>query len=289
MARKTTRSTKKKQSRWQPVWTTLSQTPNALRGDAGGWVVFGLFAIGLAIATPSLRRAVSATAPRAQEVRFVDTPDWIGKSLITHLGRIATQQIGTEAPTQHQLIAIHTALEDSGWFDRINQVRRTTGGDIEVQGVFLNPVAVITDSHGDVLVDQSGQPLPHGTKLDGDDHRLRIIHPGEDRPARPRRTWQGDDISAALALLTVLKPHPWINQIESIDLASYNHNGSLTLHTDQCTIVWGSAPREETNLETLCDRKLVWLTSQYNASGRIDGYHHGELDLRSSSHFVKTN
>lgn len=289
MARKTTRSKKKKHSRWEPLWGTLLQTPRALQGDAGGWVIFGLFAIGLAIATPSLRKAVSATAPRAQEVRFAETPKWIGESLITHLGRIAIRHIGTEAPTQYQLVAIHTALEDSGWFDRIDQVRRTAGGDIEVQGVFLNPVAVVTDSYGDVLVDQSGRPLPDGTKLDGDDHRLHISHPGEDRPARPRRAWQGDDVSAALALYTVLKPQPWIDQIESIDLSRYNHNGSLILKTDQCTIVWGSAPREETNLETLCNRKLAWLTAQYDASGRIDGHHHGELDLRNSSHFVMTN
>jgi hypothetical protein len=103
------------------------------------------FAIGLAVAAPSLERAVSATAPRPSEVRFVDTPDWIGDSLIEHLGRIATSHITESIPEQAQLVAIHNALDNSGWFDNVRQVRRTASGDIEVAAVFLNPVAVVTD------------------------------------------------------------------------------------------------------------------------------------------------
>ncbi|HJN79288.1 MAG: hypothetical protein QF723_00550 [Phycisphaerales bacterium] len=286
MPRPRPRSRKKPPSRWQPLLGWLSTTPRLLRGDAGGWCVLLAFAIGLAVAAPSLERAVSATAPRPSEVRFVDTPDWIGDSLIEHLGRIATSHITESIPEQAQLVAIHNALDNSGWFDNVRQVRRTASGDIEVAAVFLNPVAVVTDEHGDVLVDGIGQPLPDGTRMSNEDHHLRITNPGQNRPTRPRRIWQGDDVAAALRLLAVLDGRNWTNQVAAIDLADFNRSGSLVLMTTHSRIIWGSPPGEETPLETLTDRKLLRLNEGFQTTGRIDQHHRGILDLRDASHFV---
>ena len=257
-----------------------------LRGDAGGWCVLLLLALGLALAYPTMERANSATAPRPREVRFVHTPEWIGDSLIEHLGRIATRHIGTDVPTQSQLINMHTALDQSGWFDTVRQVRRTAAGDIEIQAVFLNPVAIVTDAHGDVLVDAHARPLPHGTRMGGDAHHLRITNPGQDRPARPRHAWLGDDVAAALRLHAVLSNRDWLDQITSIDLSSFNHDGSLVLLTSQARIVWGSPPGEEIPLETLTDRKLMRLDKGFQSTGRIDQHYRGTLDLRDASHLV---
>ena len=245
-----------------------------------------IFAIGLAIAAPSLQRVVSATSPRPREVRFVETPDWIGDSLVEHLGRIATRHIGPDAPGQAQLIAIHDALDNSGWFDVVRQVRRTANGDIEVSAVFLNPVALVTDDHGDVLVDGIGRPLPHGTRMSDDTRHFRITNPGQNRPTRPRRSWQGDDVAAALRLHSVIHGRDWMSQVTSIDLSDFNRSGSLVLVTDYSRIIWGSPPGEETPLETLTDHKLLRLDEGFHATGRIDQHHRGILDLRDASHFV---
>jgi hypothetical protein len=245
-----------------------------------------LFALGLAIAAPLLERAVSATAPRPREIRFVHTPEWIGDSLIEHLGRIATRHIGNDAPTRSQLIDTHAALEHSGWFDTVRQVRRTASGDIDIHAVFLNPVAIVTDAHGDVLVDEIGRPLPHGTRMGGYAHHLRITNPGQNRPTRPRRAWPGDDVVAALRLQALLADRDWLDQVTAIDLSDFNRIGSLVLVTRQARIIWGSPPGEEIPLETLTERKLIRLDKGFHATGRIDQHYRGTLDLRDASHFV---
>ncbi|MDP6986708.1 MAG: hypothetical protein QGG74_01565 [Phycisphaerales bacterium] len=286
MARPHSRSRKKPPSRWQPLLGTLREAPCLLRGDAGGWCVLFLFAAAVAIAVPSLDRAVSATAPRPSEVRFAGTPEWIGDSLIEHLGRIATRHLDEQRTTQDQLVAMHHALENSGWFDSIRQVRRAANGDIEISAIFLNPVAIVTDHHGDVLVDDRGRPLPSGTQISDEDSQLRITNPGQNRPTRPRHAWQGDDVTAALRLLSVLNDRDWTNQISAIDLSDFNRNGSLVLLTKHSRIIWGSPPGEETPLEALTDRKLLRLEDGFQTTGRIDQHHRGVLDLRDASHYV---
>ncbi len=266
----------------------LRRLPRCFRGDTGAWMLIAAFFVILGVATPRLRAIALQTAPAASEIRFIETPDWVGGSLVEHLGRIASRQLPESPPSQGDLAAIHDALNRSGWFEDIQRVRRAADGDIEIEATFLSPVAIVEDAYGEVVVDGVGRPLPEGTRMAEEPHIIRITNPRSNRPSRAARTWQGDDLAAALRLHELLEGRDWASQIETIDLSDYDRTGSLVLITDLPTrIRWGAAPGEETPLEALATRKIFRLESAFRNHGRVDQHHTGEIDLTMASHVVQ--
>ncbi len=288
MARKQRRHRSSFASATQRVAAVVIRSPRFLRGDAGGWALIVLFFGILALAAPRLRAIALQNAPPTSEIRFVETPDWVGGTLVEHLGRIASRQLPETPPTQGDLAAIHDALDRSGWFEQIQRVRLAASGDIEVEATFLSPVAIVEDDYGEVVIDAAGRPLPEGTRMAEEPHVIRITGPRMNRPSRASRIWQGDDVAAALRLHALLEGHDWAVQIEAIDLADYDRTGALVLLTDLPTrIRWGAAPGEETPLEALANRKIFRLDSAFRSHGRIDQHHTGEIDLTMASHVVQ--
>ena len=288
-ARKQTTS-KKQVSGPQWLVRSLSLTTcvgKSLRGYLGGWALLGIFAATLAIAAPSLRSSVEEAMAPPREIRFTNTPTWIGDSLINELGRVASLQIDGTKPDQGQLTAIHHALDRSRWFEVVRSVRRTAGGDIEVDATFLRPVAVVVDDFGEVVIGKGARPLPAGIHMESGRHIVRITSPTENRPTRAQRQWLGDDMAAAIELHALLQQQPWVEQVQAIDLADYDRTGDLVLISHRGKrIVWGCRPGQETRLEATAPIKIARLDRPYHNHRTID---HGvihELDLKMASHTV---
>ena len=285
------RTTSKKQAsgpRWLArSWSLATYIGKNLRGDLGGWAVLGIFAATLAIAAPSLRSSVEEAMTPPHEIRFTNTPTWIGDSLINELGRVASLQIDGTKPDQGQLTSIHHALDRSGWFEVVSRVHRAADGDIEVDATFLRPVAVVVDDFGEVVIGQGGRPLPAGIHMEPGRHVVRITSPTENRPTRAQRQWLGDDMDAAIELHALLQQQPWVEQVQAIDLADYDRTGRLVLISHRGKrIVWGSRPGQETRLEPTAQNKIARLDRPYHSHRTID---HGvvhELDLTMASHTV---
>ena len=259
----------------------------AFRGDGPTWLLLLAFVVAAAIATPMLRRTVASEQAHAGEVRFVEAPSWVGQSLIDHLGRVVARQVTGDALSREDLMAARDALERSGWFESVTQVRRDAHGGIDVQAVFLQPSTVVTDDFGDVIIDATGRPLPEGSQIAQGKPVIRIVNPRENRPRRPGRPWPGDDMVAAMRLHTLLENRQWAGQVTSIDLTEFDRSGSLLIRTNlPSTFQWGSAPGEETPLESLAAHKIQWLDQFYRDHGRIDAHHEGVIDLRSGSHVL---
>lgn len=258
-----------------------------LRGDGPTWLLLLAFLAMAALTTPMLQRTIQATTSEPATVRFVEAPAWVGQSLIDHLGRIAMRQIDGHPLDRADLVAAREALTRSGWFESVGQVSRRVNGDIDIDAVFLQPTTIVTDAFGDVVVDAMGRPLPEGSRMVDERPIIRIVHPRESRPRRPGRPWPGDDMIAAMRLHAMLDHHPWTNQITAIDLSEFDRTGSLLIQTDlPATLQWGSAPGEETPLESLADHKIQWLDQFHRDHGRIDAHHRGTIDLRSGSHVL---
>jgi hypothetical protein len=286
------RTTSKKQAsgpRWLARgWSLTTCVGKSLRGDLGGWAVLALFAATLAIAAPSLRSSVEEAMAPPREIRFTNTPTWIGDSLINELGRVASLQIDGTRPDQGQLTAIHHALDRSRWFEVVRTVHRAADGDIEVDATFLRPVAVVVDDFGEVVIGQGGRPLPAGIHMESGRHIVRITSPTENRPTRAQRQWLGDDMAAAIELHALLQLQPWVEQVKAIDLANYDRTGRLVLISHRGKrIVWGSRPGQETGLEATAPNKIARLANHYHTHRTIDlGVVH-ELDLTMASHTVE--
>lgn len=261
--------------------------PGMINGDGAAWLILGAAVLVLVLCTPALERAATPLSLDDSEVRFQSAPAWVGESLIAHLGRLAARQTDAASIRRADLVAIQDTLERSGWFETVHQVSRDASGSIEIDATFLSPAAVIEDTHGQVVVDASGRPLPSGCRLSQQQHVITIINPRASRPTRARQPWRGDDVAAALRLVPILEHRPWTGQIRSIDLSRFDRDGTLSLITDEdTTMIWGSAPGEETPLEALADRKIHRLDESHRTHGRVDQHLPGPLDLTDASHIV---
>jgi hypothetical protein len=205
-----------------------------------------------------------------------------------NLLRTAHLQLETGDPLKRdELVAVRDALMETGWFDTIEQVRRTAEDRIDVQGQFVRPYAIIRDEDGDHLVDQTGKLLPL-TCRHGEAKKFTVISGAYfPRPARPGMVWEGEDIVAGIRLLGLIDRREWRHQVREVDVSKFLKDQPLRLVTDRgCAIVWGGAPGKEPPLEILADAKLARLDFFYRRHKRIDGYHSGELDITGEKHVV---
>jgi hypothetical protein len=256
------------------------------------WIAGGLLLIVLAtgLAFVPTMRASLAPANVVREVRFHGAPTWAGDSLLRHLAETAMQADSSDVQCADRgtLCSVREAMEETGWFASVLQVRRASDGALVIEATFLAPTAIVQDRYGDAIVDAQGRLLPEGCRLDPEAHIITLVHPRVPRPVRARRIWESDDVHAALHLLEVIQGKDWAGQITSIDLGQFSRNGELVLLTDRGSrIIWGSKPGSETPLEALSNRKIVRLDHLYRNSGRVDQHHTGEIDLTDASVVVR--
>lgn len=243
-----------------------------------------------ALVCVGLLRDMARATTMVREIRFADAPDWAGDALLRHLAETAMTATSEDASPHNRetLSRVRKALDDTGWFARVDQVQRASDGAIIVTAHFLAPTTIVEDRYGEAIVDGQGRLLPAQCKLDPTAHVIRLTNPRQHRPVRARRPWESEDVHAGLAVLNQIGTRDWAVQITAIDLSQWFRNGRLILITDRNTrIIWGSAPGHERPLEAMADRKLVRLDHLYRSSGRVDQHHAGEIDLTDASVVVR--
>ncbi|MCH2132999.1 MAG: hypothetical protein MK116_04530 [Phycisphaerales bacterium] len=253
------------------------------------WTAVGVLALLLATVAviPTLSRRVERPVDQV-EVRFSSLPGWAGPSLLDHVTSLAESRLNGTTLARGDLQAVHQDLLDSGFFEVVSQVRRSGTDEITVDATLVTPMAKVRDRHGTALIDTAGNLMPPGCGVSGDVHVVTITNPRYSRPTRPRQTWTGGDVAAAIRVLKQISGAAWIDQVEAIDLTKYAASGSLVLVTDNGSrIVWGSAPGAEKAMESLQEWKIERLDELHRLSGRIDQYHSGEIDITDASVVIK--
>jgi hypothetical protein len=272
-------------------WHVVRQTCKAM-----AWLItFGAIIASWIIFVPKLQAFASHHNSAATiNLRFADQPGWVRGELAQTLLRTAKMQLdsGGDPFDRNELIAVRQALLTTGWFDSVDQVRRVREDVIEIQAHFVHPYALIHDRDGHHLIDAAGKLLPRsyhdgerlptvtdqatGTTLP----MLAINGTRFARPVRPGLMWEGADIVAALKVIGIIERQPWRSQITEIDVTGYTKDAPMKLRTDgSCMIVWGSPPGEERGLEVSALGKIDRLNFLFGRYRRIDGCHHGELDI----------
>jgi hypothetical protein len=259
------------------------------KGGRVAWTCGGIAAgvLALALFVPVLSRQVDKPVDEVQ-ISFDRVPQWAGPSIVDHLGNLALAHLEGTTLSRPALASAHHALLNSGFFESVQQVRRTGMDQVTIEAVLVAPLAQIQDRHGTAMIDANGHLMPRGCGVSGDIHMVTIVNPRYSRPARPREVWSGGDLAAAIGVLGQIADAPWIDQVKDIDLSRYAASGNLVLITDNGSrIVWGSAPGNEKAMESLLDRKIKRLDHLHRTSGRIDQYHSGEIDITDASVVVK--
>jgi hypothetical protein len=280
------------------LFTGIGRFASALLPDAAGartlgigilaCVALGGVAFGIARGLPHLNAYAEARAmidPSKVQIVFSDPPKWMPMETLNALSAQAHSAMASASPLEAgALQRVHQSLLTSGWFARVEQVRRQTDTEIAVEGEFRVPFAMVRVGDEDHLIDVAGRRLPLsyvGAALRP--HLPLIVGVSMPMPAEPGGLWLGSDLRAALNLAGLLRDRTWFvsGQIHAIDASRFGREGIVELITDRQTrIVWGGDPLDRSLSEMPADRKLACLDALYRASRRVDDASGRTLDLR---------
>ncbi len=179
------------------------------------------------------------------------------------------------------LQGVGAALVETGWFERLDEVRREAGGVVRVRGTWRVPGAVVRHGGLDHLVSRAGEVLAP-TYLPGQSAQRVVLGASTPPPSRNGRVlcgapWGGgpgkeSDVQAGVALLNLVATRPWRDQVSGVDAAAYAKHRRLELVTTSGTrVVWGGSLSEQVFGEPSVETKL-WRVAELNRRfGRIDG------------------
>lgn len=252
-----------------------------LVGGMIGGVAFGLGAlkdrVGASRSAPlSLRLAWPPLAGDASRT-------WLPESARRDIVATAMSKLTSDPFDRSALENARAALRGTGWFERVGQVRRRTGGVIEVSAVWRTPAAVVRWEGRDYLVSTEGETLPLVYEAGGAGASVLVIEGLEAGPTRAAggevafgEAWPGAGVRASLELMGVLRRAfgggaAW-GQIAGVDASEFRSRGRLAIVTDAgARIVWGAPPGKLTPGEQTTEQKLTRLARLASGpTGRID-------------------
>ncbi|MDZ4753713.1 MAG: hypothetical protein SGJ11_04365 [Phycisphaerae bacterium] len=251
-----------------------------------------LVGVGVFRGVPALRAMAEARAaidPAQVRVTFTGVPPWMPAATIHTLGDGARAVLARDGRPVSPLDGaalkgVHQQLLATGWFERVEQVRRTAIDELTVTAEFRTPFAMVRWGDDDHLVDARGLRLPLVYSGDAERPALPlIVGVTMPKPAEPGTAWLGSDVRAALNLARVLRGRSWFvnGQVRSIDASRFASHRVLQLITDRgLRIVWGGDPDDRSLGEMPAERKLAGLDGLYRETSRIDDRSGGTVDLR---------
>ncbi len=209
-----------------------------------------------------------------QTVELRDAPPWMSAMLRSELQQLVARQMNADPLDGSDLAHAAAALNECAWVRQVHELRREPNGRVAVRAEYREPVAMVRGRDGYRLIDIQGVRLP-GLYLE---HQaplldLPLVVGVDAQPAREGDVWPGDDVQAALRLLTLLGDEPYADQIRAYDVSDRDSRGRLrlTLHTGDGGLVrWGLPPGREQAVEPDAATKKNWLASVYRQRGRID-------------------
>lgn len=237
--------------------------------------------IGAAIGVPALAARADRARPEGLiAIRFPDAPGWMTPQDLAPLEETVRDQLNGSPFDAEGLRVAADGLRASGWFEAIEQVRRTSLDSVEVRARWVEPTALVRDADGDHLIDGRGRLLPRSYRAGAAPAFPRIEGARSARPAAPGLSYRGGEIAAALALIESFSDRAWRGQVAVVDVSRYPSHGVLSLRTGRDTVIhWGRAPGETTAAEVPTRQKLSYLQFLYDHYGRIDAIGEGTLDV----------
>lgn len=203
---------------------------------------------------------------------------WVPAPVQNELEQIVKQNISPNPFDQASLVDAAERLRSTGWFARLEEVRREAGGVVSVKGTWRVQAAIVRKDGRNHLVAIDGAVLKLPAGVPPQDRLFNIYNPSSPPPASELggiaygEPWRGSDVQSAIALLKLLYTRPAVaRQVDGVDLGEFARSGKLTLVTDrQHRIVWGSPIGELLPGEVTEERKVMALEKNLKEWGRID-------------------
>lgn len=242
---------------------------------------------------------VSALMSLSSSTTLSGAPTWLPQQMQEDIIALAQRGIDSSASplSMEPLERVGALMERSGWFDGRPQVRREAGGRISISGTWRIPVAVIRDGGRDYMISWDGKPMP--VTYEAGQAQLPVLTgvgikpPSSSAAIEYTKPWPGEDVQAGLELLREIRAKPWMKQVASIDLRSFDKDRTLSiLTTSGGRLNWGGRPNKPRLGEASTASKIAtieWLQKRFgsiDAGGRtIDIFWQGrplEIDVSAS-------
>jgi len=285
------RSSRKKSSSLADRFDSLRSTLTSI-GSRASAIAATAFLVVLAVlvlwGVPQLRHRMDAqvmAGGSATTVDYIDAPGWFdGKRRAEVADRVAMAVGDGSVLDPNRLAKARAALQTTGWFHSIEQVRLADDGGFLVEATFVRPFAVVRHGEFDYLVDEAARLLPMqwtAGHRPAEPHYIAIVGTAEPNRGDYGSAWPGGDVAAALELTRLLIGKPWYAEIAAIDLSQYAQDQTLSLITrNNGRLLWGRAPSDRSVAEVTPDAKLRTLDYLYATQKRIDSGGGRSIDLR---------
>lgn len=211
-------------------------------------------------------------------IELANPPDWVSSELKERI--IATAGAGHNNFRLDNDAARSVAqnLASLAWLAEF-QVQ-TTGQAIQIKAEFRKPLALIKTGLRKFYVDENlvvldYMPMPKLPVVLVKGVQMLMVPPAG-------RTWQRDDLQAAVTLLALLDKmdamvaaeQPLLNQIQAVDVSNFQGRRNrrephiLLYATDETQIIWGAEPgSSQQYMEAREDEKLAMLYGFYQENG----------------------
>ena len=237
---------------------------------------------------PQLRARLDARAMAQAttiEVDYMAAPSWFDERRRAEVVERVAMAVGYGSLLDpNRLSKAKAALETTGWFESVEQVRLADNGGFVVTATFVRPFAVVRHGEFDYLVDDLGRLLPMqwtAGHRPAEPHYIAIVGSREPNRGDFGSPWPGTDVAAGLELAKTLRGRAWSAHVAAIDVSAHASDASLTLITrNDGRLLWGRAPSDRAVSEVTPDAKLRTIDHLFASSGRIDSGGGRIIDLR---------
>ncbi|MBN1511148.1 MAG: hypothetical protein JXB13_03970 [Phycisphaerae bacterium] len=186
--------------------------------------------------------------------------------------------------------SIGRIVEANPWVRKVESVQKFADGRVVVHCDYRRPSALVQYNGLLYLVSQDQVRLPGTYAQDGG---LMLIQGVAAAPPPAGEKWHAPDLAAGMTVASRLVAEPFAGQITGVLVHNYGgrvdrEEAHIRLATDRAggTIIWGSAPGEELEENTIA-QKIAILRENFRRSGRVDADRH-TIDISTHPHQFTT-
>ena len=209
----------------------------------------------------------------ADHVVLEAPPPWLDRLVQQQLRDLTAFRLHRGAVDHDGLGQAVQAIEDNAWVQRVEKIRRGRQGRVIVSAEYRKPTAAVETPHGYFRVDAHGVQLP-GLFLPAQlkDLGLPVIYGVTAPPPGDGKSWQDEQLDAAMSLTNALRRRPYTHQIVGVQAVEPDRLGRsrLAIVTQRGLVKWGLPPGGGYALEPDTDVKLARLMRLYRQQGSID-------------------
>src|SRR5690606_12797128 len=140
---------------------------------------------------------------------------WMSEAVRAELASAVAHKVTAE-PLKNSLPAAVAELRRQPWVAGVERVQRLPGGVIEILAEYRQPLAIVEARDGYHLVDAQGVGLPGlYTWEQAEKLNMPVIVGAKAAPPDTGVQWPGEEVPAALSLISLLESEPYFSQIKA--------------------------------------------------------------------------